>query len=103
MAGSPAVQNALAQQITGMANQDYNNYMGGATGMFNQGLSGLSGLSNMGYTASNSYANNLTDIQKMLSQLQYSRAGNQAQSTGGLLGGLMGMFGGSSKPWIFGG
>jgi hypothetical protein len=102
MAGSPAVQNALAQQITGMASQDYGNYMSGATGMFNQGLSGLTGMSQLGYNAANSYGNNLTDIQKMLSQLQYSRAGNEAQSTGGLFGGLLGMFGGSQKPWIFG-
>jgi len=93
-AGSPAVQQALAEQISGMASQDYNQWLNQALGLYGQGLGGTQNLAGMGLQAGNTQANAIA--QALQQQAGYDFAGQQqnAQSAGGLLGGIGGLFGG---------
>lgn len=65
MAGSPQHSQQNMELATGLANQDYYNYMKGATGLFGQGLEGLQGMSKSGQEAGSSLAD---QIAQMLSQ-----------------------------------
>jgi hypothetical protein len=98
MAGSPAEQAALAQQVSGYANQDYNQYLQSALGMYGQGMQGLSGLYQTGYGASTGLAGDLASNLMNQANLAYSGRANQNQMTGGLWGNLAGL--GSS--WLLG-
>jgi hypothetical protein len=53
MAGSPAHQQYNMELATNLANQDYNNWLGQATGLYNQGLHGEQGLVQGGQQAGN--------------------------------------------------
>lgn len=88
MLGSPAEQQKLAQNITGMANQDYYNYMNQALGLYGQGLSGTEGMAEMGYGASNELANSLAANLQSQAQLGYSGQDWENQKIGGIAGGL---------------
>jgi hypothetical protein len=57
MAGSPQHEQQNMGIATGLANQDYNNYMQGATGLYNQGLNGGENMMNRGAQAGNNQAN----------------------------------------------
>lgn len=92
MAGSPLAQQQNQQVATGLANQDYYNYLDKATGLYGQGLQGEQGLANMGFGASNNMADSIA--QMLAQQGAYGYAGqaaqNQAQGSafGNLFGGL---------------
>jgi hypothetical protein len=96
MAGSPAEQQALAHQVSGMASQDYQDYMNRLMGMYGTGLGGERGLAGMGMQAGEDIS------QAMLSQAQMQMAADQArrERTGGFLGTLGGLIGGGG---LFGG
>lgn len=65
MAGSgQANQNAMAT-ATGLASQDYNNWMQNALGLYGQGLSGQQGMMNQGFNASSQLNDS---IQQQLAQ-----------------------------------
>ena len=57
MAGSPMHEQQNMQLGTDIANQDYYNYMQGATGLYGQGLQGAQGLAGLGAQAGNNQAN----------------------------------------------
>lgn len=101
MLGSPAEQQQLAQNVNGLANQDYYHYMDqgmnsygqglqGMQGMFNQGLQGMQGINEMGYGASNSLAENIAQAMMSQAMMKYAGQANQNQSQGGGLGSMLG-------------
>lgn len=100
MAGSPMHQQQAGQLATNLANQDYESYLNHVLGLLGGGLTGQQGMAQMGYGASNDLATNLA--QQLMSQanLAYAGTANRNQSTGGLLGGVMGMFGGGGKGFF---
>jgi hypothetical protein len=76
--GSPAEQENLAKQISGIASQDYNTYMNQALGQYGIGLQGTQGLNQMGYNANTGYANELADVYNSEANLSY--AGTQGEN-----------------------
>lgn len=87
-AGAPSVQEALAQQISGMASQDYGDYMNRAMGLYGTGVSGEGGLQQQGYQASTDLAQNLANALMSQGNMAYSGAQGQQQGLQQLLGGL---------------
>lgn len=86
MAGSPAVQEALAKNISGLASQDYNQYMQQALGQYGMGLQGEGSLASMGLQAGSAATQAL--MQGLMAQMQQQAA--EKASSQGLLGGLAG-------------
>lgn len=92
MTGSPAEQAALAGRVSGLASQDYNNYMNQALGLFGQGMGLGQNINQMGYGASNSMAQALID--QLMSEANLSYAGAASKNAaGGGMGALAGMLG----------
>lgn len=95
MAGSPAAQQQNMATATGLANQDYNNWMQNALGLFGQGLSGEQGLAQMGQQSGQSMSDLIA--QQLAQQAQLSYAGqaskNQSNPWGNILGGIGGLLG----------
>jgi hypothetical protein len=102
MLGSPAEQQSLATTVTGLANQDYNNWMNQALGLYGTGLQGLGNINTMGYGASNELAQSLANNLMSQAQLAYAGQANQNQSKQGGWGSLIGG-GASMLPFLFGG
>jgi hypothetical protein len=95
MVGSPAEQQSLAQDISGMANQDYYNYLDHILKIYSGGMKGLGGMGKFaeniygtGFNASNELAQSLANA--LMSQARMQMAGTMGsnESTGGLIGGL---------------
>ena len=93
--GSPAEQQQMGQMSSNLASQDFNNYMGQATGLYNTGLSGMNGVSQQGFNASQGIANGGIDAMKMQAALKYAQTMASNQSSSGLLGGLGSLLGGA--------
>lgn len=101
MAGSPQHQQQASTMATGLANQDYYNYMNHALGMYgmglqgnqglyNQGLQGMQGMNQMGYDASNQLAGGLANSLMNQGNLAYSGQAAQNQAQGSQWGDIMG-------------
>lgn len=124
MLGSPEEQAYLAKDVSGLANQDYYNYLNqalgqygiglqGSTNLYGLGLKGEQGLydtglglmgdvSKYGYGASNEYANMLANNLASMANLQYAGSANQNTAKSGMYGGLMGLGGAAlMSPWLF--
>ena len=88
MLGSPQEQQQLAGTVSGLANQDYYNYLNKAMGLYQSGLGGAAGLGQMGQRAGSEMATDLA--QALMSQASMGYAGQQAanQASGGLWGAL---------------
>jgi hypothetical protein len=99
-AGSPAMQQALAGQISGMASQDYNQYMNQNLGLYQAGVSGLDDLTHLGYQASNELAQSLAAALMNQGNLQYAGAQSQNANTAGLFGAMGSAFG-TAMPYMF--
>jgi len=93
MVGSPAEQQELAQKISGIASQDYNNYLNQGLGLYGQGLSGMSSMADRGLNASTNYAKMLQDQLLEQAKLAYAGQANKNESQGGMFGGLGGLLG----------
>lgn len=97
MAGTPMQQQEAAQTATGLADQDYYNYLKSALGLYGTGVQGYAGL------GENLARNLMTEAQ--LSQLQQEEAEREEEQEnqgfwgdlGSALGGLGGLIGGMSK------
>jgi hypothetical protein len=72
MAGSPANMQQDMQLATQLGNQDYYNWLNGATGLYGQGLQGSQGLAGMGMQAGGAQAN-------MIAQMLAQQAQNAQQ------------------------
>lgn len=97
MAGSMQEQEQLAHAITGMANQDYYNYLDHVLGLYGKGLGGLSDINTMGYGASNTMAQSMKDVLESEANMavaaqaaENQRYGGQGTGWGGLIGSLAG-------------
>lgn len=80
MAGSPQHEQQNMQLATQLGNQDYNNYLGHATGLYNQGLQGEQGLNQQGLGASNNMAEMIAHM--LAQQGQNAYTGQQDQNMG---------------------
>lgn len=94
-AGSPASQQGLAKTITGYANQDYNNWLGQATGLYGRGLQGEEGINQMGYNASDQLAQSIMSQLMSQAQMAYMGAGSANAQSGGMWGGIGSLLGSS--------
>lgn len=96
MLGSPAEQAALAKRVSGIASQDYGDYLNRALGIYGGGLQGVQGLENQGFKGAQDYARNLSDYLQSRAQLAGAQTGyqnQQMQGAGSMLGGLAGLIG----------
>lgn len=71
MAGSPQHEQQNMGIATGLANQDYNNWLQQATGLYNQGLKGQSDISHMGQQAGQSQAEMIAQTLAQQGNLDY--------------------------------
>jgi len=99
MLGSPAEQQQLAQTVTGLANQDYYNYMDRGLQQYGMGLGGLGNMTQMGYGAGRDLSSILNDQLMSQAQLAYAGQANQNQAQGGLWGAL-GSAAGAALPFL---
>ena len=93
MAGTPQSQFQQMQAATGLANQDYNNWLTNTLGLYGKGLAGEQGFAGMGQQAGQSMADMIA--QQLASQAGYSYAGQAAknQQRSGILGNILEAFG----------
>ena len=83
--GAPGVQAAIAQQVYGMGEQDYGDYLKRVLGLYGTGVQGLKGLTELGAGEGSGLAQNLADVQmsqvqNIQNQQQQQRAGDAASS-----------------------
>lgn len=93
MAGSPQHEQQNQELATNLADQDYNQYMQNALGLYGQGLQGSQGLYNTGYNASNTLANILANNMGSQASLKYAGGANQNMANMGMFGSLLGLGG----------
>lgn len=94
MVGSPQEQQNLAGTVTGMANQDYYNWLNHAMGAYSQGLQGEQGLYNTGFNAQNAMSQQMMDAMMSQANLAYAGQANQNQMNQGLFGAALGWLSG---------
>lgn len=99
MTGSPASQKFIANQVSGIANQDYNNYLQNVMGLYGMGMSGLQQGNQMGYNASNELAQSLANNAQSQAGLAYAGQNTQNQQNSGLFSDI-GSLAGSLVPFI---
>jgi hypothetical protein len=90
MVGSPAEQQQLAQTTTGLANQDYYNYMNQALGQYQSGLQGMGQLNQMGFNAAQGLAGGLSSNLMNQGNMAYAGTANQNQQRGQMWGNIFG-------------
>jgi hypothetical protein len=100
MAGSPQHEQQNMGIATGLANQDYNNWMQNALGMYGTGLQGQQGLYNTGANAGMRMGENMASILAQKAKLAYEGQNAQNQRSGGLFGAIGGGIG-SLLPFLF--
>lgn len=91
--GSPAEQQALARQIYGLGEQDYQDYLSRVLGLYGTGLSGLTGLTQLGAQMGGTLAEDLTRAKMSEAKLREAQMKSQAESDAGLFGGLGSLLG----------
>lgn len=87
MVGSPAEQQSLAGNISGMASQDYNTWLSNVLGLYGQGMQGMQGINQMGFNANSDMANSLGNNLNSQANLAYAGQMGANQNKGGLIGG----------------
>lgn len=101
MVGSPQHQQQSAEMASGIANQDYYNYLNhalglygsglsGSQGMYGAGLQGLQGMNQIGYNASDQLAGGLASSLMNQGNLAYSGQAAQNQAQGQQMGDIFG-------------
>lgn len=93
MVGSPAEQQQLGQTVTGLANQDYYNYLDRTLGLYGKGLQGWQGLEQGGQQAATTSAQDMAEALMNQANLAYSSDINKQQQQQGFWGGLGGLLG----------
>lgn len=92
MAGSPASMQQNMGIATDLGNQDYYNWLNGATGLYGQGLQGSQGLAGMGAQSGNAQANMIAQMlaQQAQNAQAEQKAKNESQGSGwgNILGGI---------------
>jgi|SRR5579872_2212836 hypothetical protein len=88
MAGSPEHEQQNQQLATNLANQDYYNYMSGATGMYNQGLHGQQDMMHQGYQATQSLTDQIAQELSQQARLQYAQDASKKAAQSSIWGDL---------------
>jgi hypothetical protein len=101
MAGSPQHEQQNMQLATNLGNQEYNNWMQNALGMYGQGLQGSQGMANQGQQAGQSMADMIAQTLAQQGNLAFRGQQEQNSNRNSLLGGL-GRLGGSLLGGPFG-
>lgn len=97
MAGSPQHEQQNMGLATNLANQDYYNWLGQATGLYGQGLSGQQGLAQMGSQAGTNMANLIAQQLATQAQQSYENQAAKNQGYSNVFGNILG-----SLPFIGG-
>jgi len=90
MAGSPQHEQQNMTVATGLANQDYNQYLQNALGAYGMGLSGSQGIYNTGARAGMSAGEDMASYFANRAKLQYEGQNAENQHSGGMFGSLVG-------------
>lgn len=90
MAGSPQHEQQNMGLATNLANQDYNQWLGNALGMYGMGLQGQQGLYNTGAQSGMQLGENLASILAQRAKLAYEGQNAENQHQGGIWGSLFG-------------
>jgi hypothetical protein len=90
MYGSPQNTQQNMQLATDLANQDYYNYMKGATGLYGAGLVGSQGLAGMGQESSKSLADMIAQTLAQQGAYGYEGAAQENQNKSGSIGNILG-------------
>jgi hypothetical protein len=101
MAGSPEHEQRNMELGTNLANQDYYNYLKGATGLYGQGLQGEQGLASGGLTAGQSLADTIAQTLAQQGNYAYEGQAGKNQANNSLwssLGSGLGLLG-AFLPW----
>jgi hypothetical protein len=101
MAGSPQHEFEAMQTATGLSNQDYENWLGHATGLYGQGLAGEQNLYGVGANAGESMANAIAQALATQGQLSADSAAyqNEQKPLGGLFD-ILGSIAGKAIPGV---
>ena len=90
MLGSSSQQHWLSKDITGLANQDYENWMNHALSLYNTGMNTAGDIFHTGYQASSSLADQLGQNRTNQAQLAYSGQDAANQHAAGQSAGFWG-------------
>lgn len=102
MAGSPQHEQQNMTVATGLANQDYNQYLQNALGAYGMGMQGSQGLYNTGAEMGKSAGEDMASYFANRAKLNYEGANAENQHRGGMWGTLLGA-GGAVAGGMFGG
>lgn len=102
-AGSPEHQQRNIELATQLGNQDYQNYLHNALGLYGQGLEGERGLSQQGQLAGQSYADQIAQTLGQQAQLGYYGQQNANKERSSLFGGIVDAIGALGAFTPFGG
>lgn len=90
MAGSPEHSQNNMQLATNLANQDYYNWLGQATGLYGQGLTGEQGMAQMGSNAATNKSNLIAQQLAQQAQIAAEDQKGKNQSWGNAFGNVLG-------------
>lgn len=93
MAGSPQQQQQAATMATGLANQDYYNYLNNVQHLYSQGLAGQQGLYDTGFNATNQLNQDYQNQYASQAQGAFAGAAGQNQFNQNKSQGVAGAFG----------
>lgn len=100
MAGSPQHEQQNMTVATGLADQDYNQYMQNALGAYGMGLSGSQGLYNTGAQTGQAAGEDMASYFANRAKLNYEGQNAENQHEGGMWGNLIGAAA-TAAPFIF--
>jgi len=89
MAGSPQHEQQNMQMATDLGNQEYNNWMKNALGMYGQGLQGSQGMANQGQQAGQSMADMIAQTLAQQANLSFQGQSQQNQNQSDFFGNLI--------------
>lgn len=88
--GSPQEQLGLAQNVSGLANQDYYNWINHTMNLYGQGVQGEQNIYQTGAGASSNLAESIAQAMMSQANLAYAGTANQDQNQGGSIGAMLG-------------
>ena len=101
MAGSPQHEQQNMGLATNMANQEYNQYLQNAMGLYGMGMQGQQGLYNTGAQAGMGMGQDMASLLAHQGQLAYEGQNTENQHNAGSWGSLLGGLGGLGSALFF--
>lgn len=99
MYGSPEHEQNNMATATGLASQDYNNWLGQATGLYNNAMTGSQGMANQGQNAANNHAEQIAQTLAQQAQLKYTGTQNNNQNKKSMYDSIAKGVGAAFSPW----